>query len=217
MPLSDRGLRFWFKLAGIGALVATAVYLVRQSGLDDWQSLIAAGRELPGAVFLLTFCMLPLVGIPISIFLVVAGLKYGTMWGMVVATGVTAVHNLISYAVTKSWLQARIESCLERLGYAIPSIPQRHQVWFTAVFAGVPGLPYAIKLYSLALTNIPFSTYFWAGWPMYAASCIVYVGLGHAASSLSAGWFVLVVAISVTLLILGRRLAQKSSGSASRG
>lgn len=186
-------------LAALAVILAVLAWRLWFPDLDR-QAIIAFGEDLPHGIFLGTFIVLPMLGVPISVFLVAAGLKYGTGWGMAVATVATGVHNLAAFVATKTWFQSRIEHALNKLGHTIPQIPNHHQWWFTAIFTGVPGLPYAIKLYSLALTNISFRIYFWIGWPMYAVSCIVYVVLGAAAATLSIGWFIAVLLFGLALL-----------------
>ncbi|MCB1098692.1 MAG: VTT domain-containing protein [Verrucomicrobiae bacterium] len=212
MPSSLRPTDFrrkWF--AGILLVIGAEAFL-SLFGSDfnlDRETIIQNGKNLPDAAFLFLFGVLPVIGAPISPFLVIAGLKYGTVSGMLVATAATAVHNAVTYFLAETCLKKRIESLLARLGYAIPTIPSQHQWWFTAVFAVVPGLPYTIKLYSLALTNIGFRTFFWIGWPMYAASSIVYVVLGDAAASMSVGWFIVVTALSILLIWIAHRAVRK--------
>ena len=178
-----------------GVVLTVVALVLRSLPVEfDREAVIAHGRAMPGGAFLVAFVVLPMLGVPLSLFLVVAGVKYGILWGMVVTTVATGLHNLASYGLTKSWLKGPIERLVERSGLSVPEIPKRHHWWFTLAFAGVPSLPYAVKLYLLALTNIRFRHYFWVGWPTYAASSIVYVGLGRAAVTLSVWWFLLVAA-----------------------
>lgn len=202
---------------GLAATVVLAVFIiVILFGMPsvDRNTVIAYGREIPGLLFMVLFFLLPLLGVPILWLLIIVGLKYGTVMGMLVATVGTGFHNLAAYAATKSWLQSPIQRAIRKLGYDIPSIQSKHQLWFTAVFTGVPGLPYAVKLYSLALTNISFRIYFWVGWPIYAVSCIVYVALGDAVASLGVGWFIALALFAVGCLYQMRRLLERRAGYA---
>jgi len=199
--------RPWLKALAWFLLLAAVLALLRWRFPDlDRATLIEAGRGLPEITFIALFLLLPLLGVPVSPFLVVAGLKYGIGWGLLLATIATAIHNLAAFAATKSWFQLPIERALHRLGYQIPRIPDRHHLWFTAAFTGVPGLPYAVKLYSLALTNIRFRIYFWISWPIYSLKSIAYIALGDAAATLSPAWFLAAAAAILTLCYLAARL-----------
>ena len=192
-------------------MVVVSVLAIKQlvPGLNR-EMLVDWGQSLSDSGFLAAFCLLPLLGFPLTIFLVIAGLKFGIGWGMLLATIAIALHNLIAYGVTKSWAKVWVKRLFDRMEYEMPEIPSQHHVWFTAVFTFVPGLPYAIKLYGLALTNISFRHYFWIGWPIYAVSCILYVGLGDAASSLSLGWFLGFVAAGILLTYVAKRWFQRA-------
>lgn len=176
----------------IGAAVLVAVAIAFKLYGPEWDNdvLIAYAEQLPGGLFVAGFICLPLVGGPLSLFLVAAGLKFGLMAGMLVSAGCIGVHNLMAYRLTHSYLKQPVMRFLMRRGHHIPDVPRRHQAWFTVAFTGVPSIPYTPKLYLLALTNIPFRTYFWLGWPTYTVSCIIFVGLGDAAAELNWNWII---------------------------
>lgn len=190
------------KLTGIALVAVTLVALflfVPGLGKDkalDWV------KGLPTSGFVVAFVILPLWGVPISLFLVLAGLKFGLAKGLVMAAGCMFFHNVVAYWFTHSFLKDRIKRFLKDIGYNIPHVPKRHQIWFTAAFTGIPGIPYAPKLYLLALTNIPFRIYLWIGWPIYSLSNIVYIGLAGAAVDIDWKWITLLIVVGVATLAL---------------
>jgi len=211
MTESTRG---WTKpLIAAGLLVAVAVGLKLYGPEWDKEALVAYAEQLPGSLFIAGFVVLPMVGGPVSLFLIAAGLKFGVIGGMLVAAGCIGVHNLVAYRLTHSYFKTPVKRFLLRRGYPIPDVPERHQAWFTVAFTGVPSLPYTTKLYLLAFTNIPFRIYFWLGWPTYAVSSIVFVGLGDAAGRLNWNWIIVLALLGAGLvafsIYLNKKIRQK--------
>lgn len=149
------------------------------------RDLITAISQLPVVLFVGAFAILPLLGVPVSWFLVAVGVRYNLAGGMLLTAVCMGLHNLIAYGLANSWFRTRVQQYLVDRNRRLPDIPDRHQSWFMVVFATVPGLPYAMKLYAIALTNMPFRKFFWLGWPTYVASSIVFIGLGDAAADMN--------------------------------
>jgi uncharacterized membrane protein YdjX (TVP38/TMEM64 family) len=191
----------WAKLViGAALLLMAAVGLKIYGPEWDSDALVNRVLGLSGSLFIAGFLILPLVGMPITIFLMATGLKFGVAMGMLVTAGCIAFHHLVAYRLTHSFFKQRVERFLTRRGRHIPDVPKRHQVWFTVAFAAVHSLPYSAKLYLLALTNISFRIYFWLGWPTYALCSLVFVGLGQAAARPTWNWI-------IALILLGALLA----------
>lgn len=196
----------WTKPIIVAALLLAVAIGLKLYGPEwDRDVLIAWARQLPGSLFIAGFLLLPLVGMPISIFLIAAGIKFGLALGMLVTAGCIAFHNLVAYWLTRGYFKQPVKRFLTRRGRRIPDVPKRHQVWFTIAFTGVPGLPYTSKLYLLALTNISFRIYFGLGWPTYTLFSIVLVGLGEAVVRLNWNWI-------IGFILLGALLAALSYG-----
>jgi uncharacterized membrane protein YdjX (TVP38/TMEM64 family) len=144
------------------------------------EALMSYGKKLSPAWLIPAFLILPLVGMPISVLLVLAGIRFGLWGGMVLATCGVLFHHLVTYHLVHRWLWDRVQGRLRRSGYEVPIIEGANQAWLTVLFAAIHGPPYAFKLYLLALTEIPFRIYFWAGAPVYILFCLVPVGAGSA-------------------------------------
>lgn len=90
---------------------------------------------------------------------------------------------------------------------------------FTALVAIVRGPPFFAKLYLLALTDIPFRTYFRVGVPIYILFSLVPVGTGAALLDFDPFWISTLVALATALALAGfwlrRRFGAGSGGSAS--
>jgi len=176
---------------------AWAIYAYRDQLSRD--EIIAFGRGIPAAWLIVLFLLLPLLGFPISIFLVVMGIRFGLAAGMAISAVIVFLHNLAAYHLIHGFFRNPVRRFVERAGYAIPSIPKAHRVWFTALFAAVHGPPYWVKLYLLALTDVPFRIYFWIGAPVYAAFCVVPIAAGSAVADFNATWIFALVAALIVL------------------
>ena len=181
----------------IGLLVVAALgvlaYFHRESLTKE--SIIAFGHSLPPILLILAFLILPLLGVPLSIFLVLAGLRFGLVWGMVVTTVCIFFHHYLGYWIAHSYLRTKILRYAERKGHKVPKVGDESPVWFTVLFTSIHGPPYAFKLYLLALTDVPFKIFCYVGAPVYIAFCFLPVGAAAAAVHMDVTWIYVAVAV----------------------
>lgn len=181
------------------------------------ETLIAYGEKLPAVTFTVAFLILPLLGCPLGIFLVLAGVRFGFGGGMVLSSVAIIFHHLAAFRIAHGWFRDPVRRWLDRAGYAIPPIQQKHRSGFTALTAIVRGPPFFAKLYLLALTDIPFRTYFRVGVPIYILFSLVPVGTGAALMSFDPTWISVLIGIATLLLLAGfwlrRRFAGKLGGT----
>ena len=176
------------------------------------EHLLAYGKSIHAGGFMAAFLILPLVGFPVSIFLVLAGIRFGLYGGMATAAVAVIFHHVAVFRITHGWLRDPVRHRLERAGHAIPPIRARHRAWFTALFAALHGPPYIAKLYLLALTDIPFRIYLWVGAPVYVLFCLIPVGAGTALKHFNPTWLYLIIGLSSLLLATGYWLRRKLVG-----
>jgi uncharacterized membrane protein YdjX (TVP38/TMEM64 family) len=197
------------------ALLGWLIYLHR----DDLskEAIFKFGHELPVTGFLALFLILPLTGFSVSIFMILAGIRFGFAGGMAVTAGMVLIHNIAAYRLTHGLFRTRFRNFLERSGYAIPPIDPRHRVRFTALFTAIHGPPYAAKLYLLALTDIPFRIYLWVGAPIYIAFAAIPVGAGSAVTTLNLKWIYIVVGCLALLPLISYGLRKRFRQSPDSG
>jgi uncharacterized membrane protein YdjX (TVP38/TMEM64 family) len=148
--------------------------------------------------------VLPLLGVPVSLFLLVIGIRFGLGWGILLTSVAMTFHHLAVFRITHGLLHRRVRGWCQRLGYPIPPVPEHRRTAFTVVFALVHGPPYIAKLYLLALTNIPLRTYLVVGAPIYILSALPLLAFGHAFISLNPGWIAAAIAILIATVAIGR-------------
>ncbi len=194
--------RHWWKILLVFLLIALVVYEVRVGNLTfDRDSVMAYGKGLPATAFIIAFLLLPLVGAPISIFLILTGIRFGFGWGMAVTAGCILFHHLVAYQLSHGLFRQKLRGYIEKKGHKVPSTKE-NALWFTTVFAVVPGAPYAFKLYLLSLTDVPFRIYFFVGAPIYIAVSMVSVGAAAAVMHFNMWWiYAVIAAVSVGIII----------------
>ena len=205
----------WPWLIPLAAFVASLVLLFVFLPGDpaDWIAFFV-NRETRPRLFLVLMILLPLVGFPISPFLLLVGVKFGTYWGLAVTAGVFAGHLIVSYVLTHSLLRPFLWKVLAKTRYELPEIHHHRRVPFSLIFMAVPGLPYAVKNYALAMLNVPFRIYLPIAWGANLLLAVPFVGLGHSiiANPKLAWVFVALLGLGYLLALKLRRRFRPESG-----
>jgi len=198
-------MRRWIRL-GAAALVLAAVGLfVSLHGSHHWrEDLVALGQRIPAWMLLLAYLILPLFGVPISLFLLVVGIRFGFAWGVVFTTAAMVFHHFATFKISRGLFRERLRRWCQRKGYSIPLVDSRHHALFAAVFAALHGPPYIAKLYLMALTNIPLRTYLLVGAPVYIVFALPLVAFGVAFLQMKFAWLIVFATIVVGTLLLAR-------------
>lgn len=192
-------------LAGIGV----ACWLVFADHGITKEQVTEYGKGVPAVWFVVAFLFLPLAGFPISVLLVIAGIRFGFWWGMALATVGIFFHNVAAYHLIHGKLRKRFSRALQKRGHKLPALTRRNQVWFTALFASIHGPPYAAKIYLLALTEVKFRVYLWVGAPVYVLFCVIPIGAGSSALAVNPWWLYGALAAMMGMTFLGHWLAKR--------
>ncbi len=167
-------------------------------------------------LFLGLMATLPVIGFPISLFLLSAGIKFGVAWGLIISAVTMLVHLLISHLLARRLLSRPMAALFQRFGYRLPKVPRDRVALFTFVFVAVPGLPYALKNYSLVLAGVPFWHYLIIGWSVQWVMGIPFLGLGGAAAASDLvfllGFFALLAAVFFLVRYIRKRYAPLVNG-----
>lgn len=204
---------FWLLL--VAAVVGGVAYLWNAQHITEDELRAWAAQAHPGLVFALVF-LLPLLGFPISITLVLVGIRFGFAGGMAVVAAVVLGQLLIGlplgrgplHGLAKKLFGARIDA-LARAGW-------QHQAVVTFLTTLIPGPPYIGKVYGLAAARVPAVLYLGIGWPVYVVTSIPLVGLGGSAMHLSTERLLLFGGLAVGLALAlhwaRRRWGQRTVG-----
>lgn len=168
--------RGWSLLAlALGAGLLVVLYLRSDFSVERLTNSIAEFN--PFIVFLL-MAILPVGGFSIGVIYLVAGIKFGPIFGGVAVAGATAVHLLASHWICQTMLRERLQRLLKRRNHSLPHVPEGENASVAAMAALVPGLPYFSRNYLLALTDVPLRVYFWVCLPIYVVRSYIVILLG---------------------------------------
>lgn len=188
--------KLWWVAALIVVALAGAGLVLRYTDLTlanvtDWI------EELNPLAVIPLMALLPIAGFPISVVYLVAGAKFGPIWGGVVVAVATAAHLLGTYYVARSFLRAPLQRFIERRHTHLPHIPEDEQAAVCVIAALVPGLPYVVRNYLLALAGIKLRYYFWVCLPIYVARSYVTILLGDMSSDPTRNKIIVLVIVDV--------------------
>lgn len=166
-----------WSLITITVLIALGV-VVSLMKWFDWAVLRQSLETMQHGPLLAFVAVLPIFGFSIALVYLVVGAAFGGWMGLVVVGEATAVHLLGSHWIARSFLRAPVERFLKRRKHQLPELPEGEEWAVVLMAALVPGLPYFVRNYLLALSGIPLRTYFWICWPVYVfrSSLVIFMG-----------------------------------------
>jgi len=188
--------KVWWLVAVATVALLGAALAFRYTGLN-WKGVIAWIDGLHPLAVLPVMAFLPIAGFPISVVYLVAGARFGPIAGGVVVAGATAVHLLGTYLVAHSFLREPLRRFIARRHVQLPTIPPDEQAAVCVIAALVPGLPYVVRNYALALAGVRLRLYFWVCLPIYVARSYVTILMGDMGSSPTTTKVAILVAIDV--------------------
>jgi uncharacterized membrane protein YdjX (TVP38/TMEM64 family) len=194
--LSRHKAKLWWVAAMIVVVVAAIGLVVRYTDLTlvnvtDWIDTLNPLAVLP------LMAILPIAGFPISVVYLVAGAKFGPLWGGVVVAAVTTAHLLGTYVIARSFLRKPLQRFIEQRHTHLPHIPDDEQAAVCLIAALVPGLPYVIRNYVLALADIRLRYYVGICLPIYVARSYVTILLGDMSSDPSRTKIMVLIIVDV--------------------
>ena len=176
-------------LVGLGLIWRFTGLTLRD--LTEWIDAQSALAVIP------LMAILPIGGFPIAVVYLVAGARFGPLWGGVVVAGVTAVHLVGSYLIARSFLRAPLQRFIEKRHARLPEIPEDEQAAVCLIAALIPGLPYVVRNYILALAGVKLRYYFWVCLPVYVVRSYVSILLGDMTSDPTRTKIIILVVVDV--------------------
>ncbi|MEY4488267.1 MAG: hypothetical protein RIQ79_775 [Verrucomicrobiota bacterium] len=190
-------------------------------------------------VFFTAMAVLPLFGFPLAPFTLAAGPVFGPQLGVGVVIGcavaAVAVNVTLAYWVAGRALRPVVEWALRRAGRSLPVWPAKSHLELTLALRVIPGTPFFLQSYLLALARVPLGTYLAVsiGVPTtYIAATILAgdaLGRGDRRTLMiggllcaAAGWGMHTVRVRLTKRFHARRVAEaagaeeKETGGAAR-
>jgi uncharacterized membrane protein YdjX (TVP38/TMEM64 family) len=214
-----KGLFLW--IVGATVVIALLGYLAGREG--RFKEFLQFVDQLPAVGVITLMAVLPILGFSVSIVYVMAGMKFGTGIGILVVGFAITCHLVGSYWLGRHIFSAKINRLLRKRDIELPDVPRGEEASVTLLTALIPGLPYAVRNYTLALTNVPFWTYFGICLPVYLLRSCIAIFLGDMTADFSITKTVIFGSVlTVKLVICGmilvrlrRRLERKRAGGES--
>lgn len=143
-------------LAAIAAMVILTWSIWDSAALASWKR---AAAPLP---FFAAMAVLPMLGLPITPFFVLAGATFGTRLGLLGSALALGLNLAVSYWLAHTAIRPWLEALLRRLGYELPDYEKNKKgsVRFTLSVKLAPGIPAFVKNYGLGASGVPFTLYF---------------------------------------------------------
>jgi uncharacterized membrane protein YdjX (TVP38/TMEM64 family) len=186
----------------VAIAVVVAVVLVFAYTDLNWAELFAAVDRLSPIAVLPCMALLPIVGFPIAIVYLVAGAQFGPLWGGLVVAAATAIHLLGTYAIAKSFLREPLRRFIARKHLHLPEVPQDEQAMVCVIAALVPGLPYVIRNYLLALAGVRLKILLAICVPIYVARSYVTILLGDMGNDPSRSRLIVLVLVDMLKVVI---------------
>lgn len=139
-----------------------------------------SGSQVHPALILLSYAVLPAAGVPVTPFLILLGLQFGSVWGVVIMLATMPFHLAFSFWFTREVAGRWIKALADKTGTSIPRMPEDRQLGYGFLFMVIPGLSYALKNYLLPLSGIGFAPYLICGWLIQGAFGVPFVIMGRA-------------------------------------
>ena len=169
----------------VNIIVATVLLLVGIWGYVHYDQPLAGlwhflEHRVNPLLFITLMLILPIFGIPLTPFLVLAGVKFGLVAGLLLSAAVMLGHMVVVYYLVHSFLRKWVIGLLHRLHIAVPE-QQGSPRWRPAtIFMLIPGLPYAVKNNLLALSPMPFAPYLLINWTTQFSLSLPFILFGGA-------------------------------------
>lgn len=208
MDKKNKKILFFVSVAVAVVLVAVGIYLAIK--FEYLQKAISfVDQSMSSSLFITLMVVLPVVGFPISVFLIVGGIKFGILWAILLWLAVLPVHATIGYYVAR-WARSPLERFLsDKMGYHIPEIPENNTAMFSFLFLAIPGIPYAGKNYLLALAGVSFRYCVLMNCIVQSALGIPFIVLGKSAAEMDLTLFYIALVIFVAGYFLLRWLKKR--------
>jgi uncharacterized membrane protein YdjX (TVP38/TMEM64 family) len=169
--------RRWL-IGGFAVLAAAVGVLWLIAAGFDWMAVPRAMNRLDTGTVLVLTTILPLAGFPISMVYLLVGARFGPAIGLLMVSGITALHLLGTHWIARSFLRRPLQRFVERRNHHVPEVPPGENFAVALMVMLAPAIPYFVRNYVLALSGIPLRVYLWVALPIHVLRSYVALFLG---------------------------------------
>jgi uncharacterized membrane protein YdjX (TVP38/TMEM64 family) len=199
----------WARRVGIAIAIAGLALLVWT--IWDQQALMRWIENASPLRFFIVMSLLPVVGVPITPFFILAGTTFGIAVGLIVALSALLVQLVLSYWIANSRLRGLFEAMLRRFNYELPDFKgeSRSAVRFTLMVKATPGIPNVVKNYGLASAGVPLGVFLVVSMALTGAYGAALVVLGESLFQHQSVRALVAIAVVVVLALLLSRWVKR--------
>ncbi len=165
----------------IGVPLIVGFYLL--SRFVSLDAVRAYAEKLNDGVAFALLTILPLMGFPVTVLLVAAGIKFGKGLGMGLVALSILLQLLASYGLVH-WRRKFFERKFKDAREKIPPGAHGPVTLFTLL---LPGVPFFAKNYLIPILGVPLRTFLLWAWPIHVARATVSVVFGDESDHLTPG------------------------------
>ena len=190
-PAPAPPVRVLFRIGAVAItarILATAIFVILgfiglvllQRHLDLAQ-IHTRAQALPGLAVAAAIAVLPLIGFPVSVLHLVAGVRFGFLGGIVVVAVTGIIQHVLGWVLVR-YLPARL---LARLAPWRAKLAGSGHLNATLICCLIPGMPYTLPLYLLPALGVPLPLLFGLAPLIHTARALVTILLGEMSGDLT--------------------------------
>lgn len=168
-------------------------------------------ERIPPVVFVALMFVLPALGFPLSVFLLVAGMKFGVAGALMLTALTLPVHLFTIYLFSRSLLRSWLVSFLAKRGHTLPALKGNKATLAALIGFGLPGPPFALKNYTLALAGVPLPQYLVVGWLSQMVLSIPFIIIGESAMKFNLALILGGVCLYAAIWLAGKWIKRRLS------
>lgn len=111
-------------------LVAAAVYILIVFDLFH-QVTALINENTPPELFVGLMLLLPLAGVPLTLFLLLLGAKFGVVTGLLILEVMLPLHMIAAYVLAHAVRKPLVSYLVNRKNYQLPVVPEHHALMFS--------------------------------------------------------------------------------------
>lgn len=182
-------------LAALSPLLWEHRELVSREYVQALADLVASKGPL---LFFGLLALLPLAGVPVSPFLLVAP-AFGTAVALTGCISAMATNMALGWLIAGRLFRPFFERLVARFGYSVPELSPGRMTSVAVMLRIMPGMPFPLQNYLLGLARMPFGRYMAVSLPLNAA---VVTGIVLAGDAILKGSVVMAFGAAALLIAL---------------
>jgi uncharacterized membrane protein YdjX (TVP38/TMEM64 family) len=172
----------------------------------DHEAVMAWLREAHPLPFFAAATLLPIFGVPISPFFILAGASFGRWPGLIGSELALAANLVICYWIARSGIRQWLVSLLQKFGHELPEFSESNKRTFRFILTVklTPGPPQVVKNYTLGAARVPFNLFFGTSMLINGVYAALLVIVGESILSHQLSRALIAVAVVVVLAAAAR-------------